>query len=162
MRDFYSLAATDIDGNPFDFSTLKGKKILVVNTASFCGYTPQYQQLEELYANYHKSHHFEILGFPCNQFGQQEPEDESGIKSFCMTRFHITFPMMQKVDVMGAGQHPVYSWLTKASENGQADHTITWNFQKFLVDENGQLVRSAAPGEDPMSAEILNWLGITA
>jgi len=160
MLDFYSLSATDIDGNPFDFSAMKGKKIMIVNTASFCGYTPQYQQLEELYAKYHKSHQFEIIGFPCNQFGQQEPEKEAGIKEFCMTRYHITFPMMQKVEVNGGNQHPVYAWLTHKAENGIAEHTITWNFQKFLVDKNGILVRSAAPGEDPMSTEILTWLGI--
>ncbi len=154
---FHALAATDIHGEPFDFATLKGKKVIVVNTASECGYTPQYAQLQELYDTY-KEKGLVIIGFPCDQFGGQEPGTEVEIEAFCQKNYKVTFPMMSKVKVKGDGQHAVYRWLTSKSLNGAMDATVKWNFHKFLVDEEGHLVMSLESGVSPMDERVLNWL----
>ena len=148
MSDFHSLTATTLDGETFDFTQLKGKRVLIVNTASRCGYTPQYKKLQALHEQ-HGGEEFVILGFPCNQFGRQEPGSASEIGEFCSKNYGVTFQMMSKVEVRGNDQHPVYSWLCNASENGVGDHNVGWNFHKFLVDGDGRLVRPSSPAPTP-------------
>ena len=145
-----------IEGGTIDFSKFKGKKILVVNTASKCGYTPQYSQLEELYKKYGKK--LVIVGFPANNFGAQEPGTNEEIKSFCTKNYGVTFPMAAKVSVKGDDIAPIYKWLTEKSENGVMDADIKWNFTKFLLDENGVLLAKFDSKVTPMSDEILAYL----
>jgi glutathione peroxidase len=157
VEPFHALSATDINGKPFPFDQLKGHKVVVVNTASECGYTPQYKQLEELYETY-KSKGLIIVGFPSNDFGEQEPGDEKTIAAFCQKNYGVTFPMMSKVLTKGEGQHPVYQWLTMKSKNGAADSVVKWNFAKYLINEDGSLHTLVAPAADPLSDVVLNWL----
>ena len=147
----------DIDGKPFDLSSLKGKKVLVVNVASKCGYTPQYAQLEELYNKY-RSKGFVIIGFPANNFMSQEPGTNAEIKEFCTSKYSVTFPMMSKISVKGDDMDPLYKWLTLKDQNGKVDAPVKWNFQKFMVDEKGQVVDFAAPGDKPFDEKIIHWL----
>jgi len=156
-KSFYDFTVQDIDGNPFKLSVLKGKKVLVVNTASKCGNTPQYEDLEKLYQEY-GSKDFVIIGFPADNFGHQEPGSNEEIKTFCTTNYSITFPMMSKISVKGSDMDPLYEWLTSKKLNGVMDSEVTWNFQKYLIDENGRLVDMAAPKEKPYSEKILNWV----
>jgi glutathione peroxidase len=156
-KTFYDFKATSIDGQPFDLSTLKGKKVLVVNTASKCGYTPQYAQLEELYKKY-GGDKFTIIGFPANNFMSQEPGTNEEIKQFCTLNFGVTFQMMAKISVKGKNIDPLYHWLTTKEENGVMDAPVKWNFQKFMIDENGKLVGMVPPGEKPDSEKIINWI----
>lgn len=153
----YDFKATDINGNEFYMSTLKGKKVMIVNTASQCGLTPQYADLERLYQEY-KDKNFIIIAFPANNFLQQEPGSNEEIKSFCSTKYKISFPIMSKISVKGEDIHPLYRWLTQKSLNGKLDAPVIWNFQKFLIDENGQLVDSVSPKEKPYSEKIIQWL----
>lgn len=152
--DFYSLSATTIDGQNFSFETLKGKRVLIVNTASKCGYTPQYEDLQALHEA-HGGEDFIILGFPSNDFGNQEPGLESDIKSFCSANYGVTFQMMSKVSTDAKSGHPVYQWLCNASQNGVSDAEVSWNFNKFLVDENGRWVKHLPSKAKPMSEEIV-------
>ncbi len=154
---FDQLSATDINGKPFSMAQLKGHKVMVVNTASKCGFTPQYKQLEELYERY-KDKGFIIIGFPSNDFGQQEPGDEKEIATFCEKNYGVTFPMMSKIETKGAGQSPVYAWLTQKKENGVLDSEVKWNFQKYLIDEQGHLVTMLPSAEVPLSPTVLDWL----
>lgn len=154
MSDFHALSATTLDGANFDFAQLKGKRVLIVNTASRCGYTSQYKRLQSLHEA-HGGEEFVLLGFPCNQFGRQEPGSAGEIAEFCTKSYGVSFQMMSKVDVKGDGQHPVYAWLCKAAQNGVGDHKVGWNFHKFLVDEEGRLVSSLKSGADPMGKEIV-------
>ena len=154
---FHALSALDIHGKTLSMQELKGKKVMVVNTASECGYTPQYQQLQELYEAY-KDKGLVILGFPCNQFGGQEPGTEQQIESFCQKNYGVTFPLMSKVEVKGGGQHPVYRWLSSKDQNGVMDSSVKWNFHKYLVDENGNLVMSLESGVSPLDERVLAWL----
>lgn len=154
---FHALSAVDIHGQPFAFNQLKGHKVIVVNTASECGYTPQYKQLQELYNSYQEKG-LVIVGFPCNQFGGQEPGTAEQIESFCQKNYGVTFPLMAKVDVKGKEQHPVYRWLTSRSENGAMDSEVKWNFHKFLIDEDGRLVMSLESGVSPLDERVLAWL----
>jgi glutathione peroxidase len=156
-KTLYDFKAKTLDGEDFDFSTLKGKKVMIVNVASECGYTPQYKELQELYDKYGKSG-FTILGFPCNQFGEQEPGSATEIKTFCTKNYGVTFQMMEKVDVKGDKQHPLYKWLTTKSENGVEDGEVRWNFHKFLIDENGHFVSHASSKELPNSERIVKWI----
>lgn len=155
-QSFHALAATDILGQPYPFAQLKGRKVMVVNTASECGYTPQYQQLQELHEAF-GAKGLVIIGFPCNQFGGQEPGGEQQIAEFCQKNYGVSFPMMSKVDVKGQGQHPVYAWLTSQDRNGAMDAEVKWNFHKFLVDEEGRLVLSLGSGVSPLDERILQW-----
>jgi glutathione peroxidase len=139
----YDFSVTTIEGQPLNLSTYKGKVLLIVNTASQCGFTPQYQGLQALYDKY-ASQGLEILGFPCNQFGQQEPGSAAEIQSFCETRFSVTFPLFQKVDVNGKDAHPLFQYLTKAAPGLFGTETVKWNFTKFLVDRNGKVVERYA------------------
>jgi len=154
---FFDLSATDIHGAPAAMARWKGHKVLVVNTASECGYTPQYAQLQELYAAY-KDKGLVIVGFPCDQFGGQEPGSEERIEAFCTKNYGVTFPMMSKVEVKGPGKHPVYQWLTEKQRNGKMDVEVSWNFQKFLIDEQGALVTTLAPATLPTDPVVVNWL----
>ncbi|GCD80762.1 glutathione peroxidase [Schleiferia thermophila] len=151
---FYSLKAKTIDGKDFDFSTLKGKRVLIVNVASECGFTPQYKKLQKLFDDY-KDKNFVILGFPCNDFGGQEPGSTSEIKSFCEKNYGVTFQLMEKVSIKGPNPHPVYQWLTKKELNGKSNASVRWNFHKFLIDENGQWVEDYGSMTDPMSEKIV-------
>ncbi|HLN53336.1 MAG TPA: glutathione peroxidase [Lentimicrobium sp.] len=157
QKSFYDFKVKAIDGKEFDLSSLKGKKVMVVNTASQCGNTPQYKKLEALYEKY-KDHNFMIIGFPANNFGSQEPGTNEEIAEFCEVNYGITFPMMEKISVKGDDQHPLYAWLTKASLNGKMDSEVKWNFQKFLINESGQLVDVIEPRTQPDSEKIINWI----
>jgi len=156
-KSFYDLSANTIDGKEFDLSTLKGKKVLIVNTASKCGNTPQYEKLEELYRRY-GGDKFVILGFPANNFLNQEPGTNEEIREFCKLNYGVTFQMMSKISVKGDDMHPVYKWLTSKKENGVMDSEVRWNFQKYLVSNEGILVSVIRPKEDPLSDEIVRWI----
>lgn len=157
MKTLHDFKATTIDGEIFDMAQLKGKKVMIVNVASKCGYTPQYKQLQELYENY-KDKGFVILGFPCNQFMGQEPGTEEEIKTFCEKNYGVTFPLFSKIDVKGNDQHPIYQWLTQKALNGVEDSEVSWNFNKYLIDENGKYVMHLKSGADPFDDKIINWL----
>ena len=146
-----------LDGQLLDFATLKGKKILIVNTASKCGFTHQYKELEALYEKY-KDKNFVIVGFPCNQFGNQEPGSSSDIQSFCTKNFGVTFQMMEKVDVKGDSICEVYKWLTSKEKNGVEGSSVKWNFQKYMIDENGFLVDHLLSIKSPNCDKIVNWI----
>jgi glutathione peroxidase len=157
-KTLYDFKAKTLEGKDYDFSTLKGKKVMIVNTASECGFTPQYEALQKLYEKYDSTGKFEIIGFPCNQFGGQEPGSATEIRTFCTKNYGVTFQMMEKIDVKGDNQHPLYKWLTNKSENGVEDAPVKWNFQKFLIDENGKYVDQAGSGEQPDSERIIKWI----
>lgn len=156
-QTFYDLKAKTIDGKDFSFAQLKGKKVLVVNTASKCGYTPQYEDLEKLYKEY-KDKNFVIIGFPANNFMHQEPGNNKEISEFCTKNYGVTFQMMEKISVKGDDMDPVYQWLTQQAKNGKMDSSVKWNFQKYMIDEKGNLVDVAYSGEKPMSDKIVNWI----
>lgn len=147
----------DLEGNDFDFSTLKGKKVMVVNTASKCGLTPQYKDLQELYEQF-KSDNFIIIGFPANDFMSQEPGTNEEIATFCERNYGVTFPMMNKITVKGKEMHPVYQFLTQKAKNGIADSEVEWNFQKYLLNEEGQLDMVISPKILPTDEKIINWI----
>lgn len=138
-------------------SAYKGKKIMIVNVASRCGYTSQYTELQALYEKY-KNKNFVILGFPCNQFMGQEPGTEEEIQSFCQKNYGVSFPLFSKVEVKGTELHPIYRWLTQKSLNGVEDAKVSWNFNKFLIDEKGNYVVHLESGAKPMDAEITAWI----
>lgn len=156
-QSIHQFTVKTLSGADFDFSNLKGKKIMVVNTASKCGLTPQYKKLQELYEKYH-NHNFEIVGFPSNNFMFQEPGNNQDIANFCEKNYGVTFPMMSKVDVKGKKQAKIYQFLTKKIYNGTVSSSVKWNFQKFLIDENGYVVKSVAPKTDPLDSSITNWI----
>ena len=156
-NSIHQFKVKDINGEMFDMSSLKGKKVLVVNVASKCGLTPQYEQLQELYGEY-KDTGFTIIGFPANNFANQEPGSRSEIMEFCTKNYGVTFQMMDKVSTKGDDQSPIYQWLTKKSKNGVLDSEVSWNFQKYMIDEDGKLVGFVAPKESPMSDKIVDWI----
>ena len=153
----YQFKVEDLSGDTFDFSTFKGKKILVVNTASECGLTPQYEQLQAIYEKY-KDKNFVIVGFPANNFGAQEPGTNQQIATFCQQNYGVSFPMMSKISVKGGDMHPVYQFLTQKAKNGLEDSEVQWNFQKYLINENGELAKVVSPRTLPTDAEIVNWI----
>lgn len=153
----YQFNVQDLSGNAFDFAALKGKKIMIVNTASECGLTPQYEQLQVVYEKY-KDQNFVILGFPANNFGSQEPGSNAQIATFCQKNYGVTFPMMAKISVEGNDQHPVYQFLTQKAKNGMEDSEVQWNFQKYLINENGELAKVISPRVLPTDSEIINWI----
>ena len=157
QKNFHSFKTTTIDGKKFDLASLEGKKVLVVNTASKCGLTPQYKDLEALYQKY-KDDNFTIIGFPANNFMGQEPGTNEEISDFCELNYGVTFPMMSKLSVKGDDQDPIYKWLTHKSENGKIDAEVSWNFQKFMIDKNGDIVDYASPRENPLSNKIVQWI----
>ena len=153
----YQFKVEDIEGTVFDFASLKGKKIVVVNTASKCGLTPQYKALEALYEQY-KDKNFVIVGFPANNFGKQEPGTNKEIATFCQKNYGVTFPMMAKVSVKGEDMCGVYQFLTQKSRNGLEDSQVEWNFQKYLIGSDGHLEKVVAPQVSPMDSEIVDWI----
>jgi len=153
---FYDFKVKTLEGGDFDFSSLKGKKVMIVNTASKCGNTPQYKELEELYEKYQGD--LVIIGFPANNFLGQEPGSAAEIRKFCTENYGVTFPMMEKISVKGNDMHPLYIWLTSKEKNGVLDSEVTWNFQKYLIDENGKMVDMVKPKEKPDSERIMSWL----
>jgi glutathione peroxidase len=156
-KPVYQFTVTDLYGKTFDFSSLKGKKVMIVNTASKCGLTPQYKLLEALYEKY-KDQNFVIVGFPANNFAGQEPGNNSEIAEFCQQNYGVTFPMMEKISVKGADQHPIFKYLTTKAENDFQDSEVQWNFQKYLIDANGYLVKVIPPRTLPDSPEIISWI----
>jgi glutathione peroxidase len=146
-----------LNGDTFDFSLLKGKKIMVVNTASKCGLTPQYEKLQALYEQF-KDSDFVIIGFPANNFMSQEPGSNEEIAVFCQKNYGVSFPMMSKISVKGKDMHEVYQFLTTKSRNGLEDNEVQWNFQKYLIDENGFLVSVISPRTAPDDSSIVNWI----
>ena len=153
----YQFKVKTLEGGDFDFSTLKGKKILIVNTASKCGLTPQYEQLQAIYDKY-KNQNFVIVGFPANNFMSQEPGTSGEIAEFCQRNYGVTFPMMDKISVKGKDMHPMYQFLTQKSKNGLQDSEVEWNFQKYLINENGELAKVVGPRILPTDAEITSWI----
>jgi glutathione peroxidase len=153
----YQFNVQDLSDNAFDFAVLKGKKIMIVNTASECGLTPQYEQLQTVYEKY-KDQNFVIVGFPANNFGSQEPGSNAQIATFCQKNYGVSFPMMAKISVKGNDQHPVYQFLTQKAKNGLEDSDVQWNFQKYLINESGELVKVVSPRTLPTDAEIINWI----
>ena len=156
QQSFYDLRAQTIDGEEFLFSELKGKRVLIVNVASKCGYTPQYEELQKLHEQY-GGEDFIILGFPANDFGFQEPGSEAQIKSFCSKNYGVSFQMMSKVKTNRNRGHEVYQWLCNKAQNGVEDAKVSWNFNKFLIDENGNWVAHYESRMDPMSTEITTF-----
>ncbi|MBX2889759.1 MAG: glutathione peroxidase [Saprospiraceae bacterium] len=155
---FFSLTANSIDGETVSFEQYRGKKIIVLNTASACGYTPQYADWEKFYAE--NEDQVVVLGFPCNDFGGQEPGSEEDIKSFCQKNYGVTFPMFEKVAVKGADKSPVYQWLTDPAKNGWNSQEPSWNFCKYVLDENGTLTHFFASKIKPSSEEFLKAMGM--
>ena len=153
----YQYKAETINGDTFDFSLLKGKKIMIVNTASKCGLTSQYTQLQELYEQYGGAD-FVIIGFPANNFLRQEPGTNEEIAFFCEKNYGVTFPIMAKVSVKGNEMHPIYQFLTQANKNGKLDSKVTWNFQKYLIDQNGVLSKVISPRTSPKDPEVIVWI----
>ncbi len=153
----YQFTVTNLYGEAFDFASLKGKKIMIVNTASECGLTPQYADLQKLYTLY-KDKNFVIVGFPANNFGAQEPGTDQQIARFCKQNYGVTFPMMSKISVKGDTMHPVYKFLTQRAKNGLQDSEVQWNFQKYLLDENGYLVKMIPPRTLPTDKTIIDWI----
>jgi glutathione peroxidase len=156
-KNFHDFTVKTITGEDFNLSSLKGKKVLVVNVASKCGLTPQYKLLQELYDKYGPDK-FVIIGFPANNFGKQEPGTNEEIQAFCKQNYGVTFPMMAKISVKGDDIAPLYKWLTAKSENGKRDAEVTWNFQKFIIDENGEWLGSAIPKTSPADKSITDWI----
>jgi len=157
QKSFYDFKVEAIDGTEFNLADLKGKKVLVVNTASKCGFTPQYEGLEELYEQY-GGDDFVIIGFPANNFLQQEPGSNEEIAEFCEKNYGVSFPMMAKISVKGDDMNELYHWLTEKRQNGVMDSEVTWNFQKYLIDENGKLVATYPPKTKPDDENIISWI----
>lgn len=157
IQSFYDFTVNDIDGNEFSFEQLKGKKVMVVNVASKCGYTPQYEQLQAIYEKY-KDTDFMIIAFPANNFMGQEPGSDKEIKAFCSENYGVSFPVMSKISVKGKDMHPVYQWLTSKELNGYEDSSVKWNFQKYLISKDGTLQKVINPKISPDDPEITRWI----
>ena len=153
----HKFTVQDISGQDFNFEDLKGKKIMIVNTASKCGFTPQYKGLQTLYNKY-KDQDFTIIGFPANNFLFQEPGSNEEIAGFCQLNYGVEFPMMAKISVKGKKQHAIYKFLTDINENGVTSSKVMWNFQKYLIDEDGFLVKSVSPKTSPLDDDIIKWI----
>jgi glutathione peroxidase len=155
-QSIHSFTVKSIDGKNLNLASFKGKKILIVNTASKCGYTPQYEGLEKVYEQYKDK--LVIIGFPCNQFGGQEAGTNEEIADFCKKNYGVSFPLADKIDVKGDNAAPIYQWLTQKSKNGILDASISWNFNKFLIDENGKMMAYFPSNVKPDSESILSYL----
>ncbi len=157
-QTIYDIELHGLDGKGLNLKDFAGKHILIVNTASACGYTPQYAQLQELYELH--SDKVTVLGCPCNQFGGQEPGTAEQIGSFCEKNYGVTFPLSEKLEVKGDRQHPLYQWLCNKEKNGEMDTEVKWNFHKFLIDEKGKLVGSYPSAVSPIGEELLSVLSL--
>jgi len=155
-ESIYDIKLTGLDGKAIDLSQFKGKHIMFVNVASKCGFTPQYADLQKLYETHRDN--LIIIGAPCNQFGNQEPGSAKDIQTFCEANYGVTFLMTEKLDVKGDNQHPLYQWLTQSSKNGKVDSEVKWNFQKYLIDTNGNLIDVYLSAVNPLSNDIVNNL----
>ena len=156
ISSIHQFSVEGITGSIIDFAAFAGKKIMVINVASHCGYTPQYQQLEELYQ--HFSEKLEIIGFPCNDFGNQEPENNEKIYQFCQLNYSVSFPLAAKVSIKRQPIHPLYQWLTQKPLNAVMNSEVKWNFHKYLLDEKGQLIHSLPSATSPFDESILHWV----
>nr|WP_314056100.1 glutathione peroxidase [Capnocytophaga gingivalis] len=156
-QTIYQFEVEDITGKAFPLSSLQGKKVMIVNTASKCGLTPQYKELETLYQQY-KDKDFVIIGFPANNFLKQEPGTNEEIASFCQVNYGVSFPMMSKISVKGKDMHPLYQFLTQKSKNGVMDSKVSWNFQKYLIGKDGHLEKVIAPKTLPNDTEVIEWI----
>ena len=156
LNQIYHVKINSLLGKPINLSDYKGKKILFVNVASKCGFTPQYRDLQKLYDQYQDQ--LMIIGVPCNQFGKQEPGTSSEIQEFCQVNYGVNFLITEKVDVKGNNQHPLYNWLTQKSENGKRSSSVKWNFQKYLIDEKGELIDHYYSITKPTSRKITKYL----
>lgn len=154
---FHDFTVETLEGETFDLGTLRGTKVMVVNVASKCGLTPQYEQLQAVYEKY-EGEDFTIIGFPANNFLSQEPGTADEIRQFCTENYGVTFPMMAKISVKGDDMAPLYQWLTQKDQNGVLDSDVSWNFQKYLIDESGHLVKMMSPKTKPDSEEIVEWI----
>lgn len=154
VPNIFNFKVESIDGGTIDFSQFKGKKILIVNTASECGYTPQYEGLEKLYETYKDK--LVIVGFPENNFGAQEPGSNEEIQKFCSSKYNVTFPMAAKISVKGSDMAPIYQWLTEKTQNGFGDFEVKWNFNKFLLNENGELIGYYPSKVTPLDSVLVN------
>lgn len=152
MGNLYDIQINSLQGKPINFGDFKGKYILFVNVASKCGFTPQYKDLEKLYQEY--KDHLIVIGVPCNQFGHQEPGSSDEIQEFCQVNYGVSFLITEKVNVKGSNQHPLYAWLTKKENNGKKSSTVRWNFQKYLVDSEGNLIDFYYSITKPTSSKI--------
>ena len=156
-QTIYQFEVEDITGKVFPLSNLQGKKVMIVNTASKCGLTPQYKELEALYQQY-KDKDFVIIGFPANNFLKQEPGTNEEIATFCQVNYGVSFPMMSKISVKGKDMHPLYQFLTQKSKNGVADSKVSWNFQKYLIGKDGHLEKVIDPKTLPNDLEVIQWI----
>lgn len=156
MKSIYDIKVNTIEGRETTLAAYKGKKMLIVNVASKCGYTPQYADLEELYKKY--SDKVVVLGFPANNFGSQEPGSNEEIKEFCTKNYGVTFPMFEKISVKGSNMHELYKWLTSKEQNGWNDKAPNWNFCKYLISEDGKLLKFYSSAVNPMDEEVVNEL----
>ena len=156
-KSIHDFTVKDIYGEDFKFEKLKGKKIMIVNTASKCGLTPQYEGLEDLYKTY-KDDNFVIIGFPANNFLWQEPGSNDQIESFCKENYGVTFPIMSKISVKGSSMHPIYKYLTNKERNGVSSSSVSWNFQKYLINEEGVLEKVISPRTKPKDPQIVDWI----
>jgi glutathione peroxidase len=157
IENIFQFKVKTLTDEDFDFSSLKGKKVMIVNTASECGLTPQYKDLQTIYDTY-KDKNFVIVGFPANNFGSQEPGTNKEIAEFCQQNYGVSFPMMAKISVKGDDMHPIYQFLTQKSKNGLEDSEVAWNFQKYLLNEKGELVKVISPKTLPTDVVITNWI----
>jgi glutathione peroxidase len=155
-QSIYDIEINSLQGKAINLSEFKGKKILFVNVASKCGFTPQYRELQELHEKY--SDKLVVIGLPCNQFGKQEPGKSDEIQEFCEVNYGVTFLITEKIDVKDSTQHPLYRWLTKKAINGKQNSTVKWNFQKYLVDENGEFLDYFYSITKPMNSRITSYL----
>lgn len=159
MKKIYDFSFVDVDGNEVSLGSFKGKYLLLVNVASECGFTGQYQQLQELYAKYKDI--LTIIGFPCNDFGGQEPGSEESIKAFCERKYHVEFPLSSKINIKKAPVNEIYNWLCNKSENGVMNSTVMWNFQKYLISPEGELLNFYRSNISPFNKRILSYLKST-
>lgn len=156
QESFYDLNLKSIDDKNINFSSFKGKFVLIVNVASKCGFTPQYKALEELYNEYKDN--LVVIGVPCNQFGGQEPNSQSEIKEFCSANFGVSFLLSEKIKVKGSDKHPLYKWLTEKDKNGTSNSNVNWNFQKYLISDSGELINYFYSTISPKSSKITAFL----
>jgi glutathione peroxidase len=154
---FYNFSVKTLKGEQFNFSQLRGKKVMIVNTASKCSLAGQLKKLQELYEEY-GGEDFEIIAFPCNDFGNREPGNKKEISERYETRYDLSFPIMEKIHVKGTNEHEIYKWLTNSQENQTLDSKVTWNFQKFLISKEGQVIESISPLGSPTKNRIIEWL----
>lgn len=157
MNSIHPFKIEGIEDKEIDFAAFSGKKIIVVNVASMCGYTPQYQQLQALYEEF--GDRLVIVGVPSNDFGGQEPGSNREIRTFCSANYGVSFPLAAKISVKRPSPHPLYAWLTRKDQNGVMDSEVRWNFQKYLLDEQGRLVKMLPSSVDPFDERILDWIG---